>query len=246
MFNLKKFYHRILLKKNADLYIVQTYDMKNRFVDFINLEDEKVEVVSSKYDSVFTNKIENFKLLPKKKDGEFWFITISAYYSHKKLDIINDLVFRIKEMNLNIKFILTLPDEIIETKFKYAKDYIINLGHVKLEECPYIYQQADALFLPTLVESFTASYPEAMIMKKPILTSNYSFATSVCEDAALYFNPYDIEDVMEQIVKIYSDKELYNNMILKASVIVEKLPSSKERAEKYLKICKKVIENVQK
>lgn len=243
-FNLKKLYHQFLLKNNADLYIVQTEDMKNRFSKFINKPLEIIHVVSSKYHSIFKNEIYDLNLLPQKNTNEFWFVCISAFYPHKKLEIINDLVKVIKQQNLNIKFILTLSDIIIENKFKDSKEFIINLGPVKLEQCPYIYSKADALFLPTLVESFTASYPEAMIMKKPILTSNYSFATSVCKDAALYFDPYDIEDIMRQVTKIYFDKELYQTIALKALSIVEELPSSRERAEKYLNLCKEIIEHV--
>ena len=243
-FNLKKFYHQFLLKNNADLYVVQTEDMKNRFSKFINKYKEKISVVSSKYHSVFKKEVKELNLFPKKESNEFWFVTISAYYPHKRLDIINELVEILKERNLKIKFILTLPNEVLENKFQKSKEYIINLGPVKLEECPYIYSASDALFLPTLVESFTASYPEAMIMKKPILTSNYSFATSGCKESALYFNPYDVEDVMKQVTKIYSDKELYQSMVSKALSIVEELPSSRQRAEEYLKLCKKVTEDV--
>ncbi|QOY54063.1 glycosyltransferase [Candidatus Sulfurimonas marisnigri] len=243
-FNLKKTYHQFLLKNNADLYVVQTEDMKDRFSKFINKPKEKIRVVSSKYHSIFEQEINDLNLLPKKEADEFWFVTISAYYPHKKLDIINDLVKIIKEKNLNVKFILTLPENVLESKFQKSKEYIINLGPVKLEECPYIYSMSDALFLPTLVESFTASYPEAMVMKKPILTSHYSFATSVCKDGALYFNPYDVNDIINQITKIYYDKELYQAMVSKALLIIEELPSSKERAEEYLKLCKEVIQDV--
>lgn len=243
-FNMKKFYHRFLLKNNADLYITQTEDMKNRFSKFIKVPKEKIFVVSGKYHTIFEKKVEDLKLLPIKKEGEFWFVTISAFYPHKKLDVINDLVEIIRKNNLNIKFVLTLPDTIIEKVFKNAKDIIINIGPVKLEECPYVYSRADALFLPTLVESFTSSYPEAMRMKKPILTSNYPFSTLVCKDSALYFDPYNIDDIMKQIIAIYSNRDLYDSMITKGTEIVETLPSSKERAEKYLRLCEKVIVNV--
>lgn len=245
-FSLTKQYHKFLLKNNADLYVVQTDDMKDRFSKFINQDKESISVVSSKYHSIYEKDINNLMLLPDKSLGEFWFVTISAYYPHKKLDIINDLVQIIKKKKLNIKFVLTISEEIFQKKFKKSKDYILNIGPVKLEECPYIYSKVDALFLPTLVESFTASYPEAMIMRKPILTSNYSFAKTVCKDAALYFNPYDNNDVMKQIEKIYSNKELYEEIVTKALKIVEELPSSKTRANEYLKLCEKVIKNVQK
>jgi glycosyltransferase involved in cell wall biosynthesis len=243
-FTLIKIYHHFLLKNNADLYVVQTQDMKDRFAKFIDKSKEKISVVASKYHSIFEKEVKNLHLLPEKEESEFWFVTISAYYPHKKLDIINDLIKIIKKKKLNIKFVLTVSEEIFHSKFEFSKEYIINLGPVKLDECPYIYSKADALFLPTLVESFTASYPEAMIMKKPILTSNYTFATSVCKDAALYFDPYKIDDVVEKIIEIHSNKELYKKIVTKGLFVVDKLPSSKERAKEYLRLCKNVVDNV--
>ncbi len=241
-FNLIKFYHKYLLNNNADIYVLQTQDMKKRFSKFINKPIDSMSVISSKYDSVFEKEIKELNLLPSKDKNEFWFVTISAYYPSKNLEIINELVKIIKEKKLNIKFVLTFPHEIIKDKFEKSKEYIINLGPVKLEECPYIYSKADALFLPTLVESFTASYPEAMIMKKPILTSNYSFATTVCQDAALYFNPYDVNDIIQNMILISSNEKLCAQMVAQGLVEVEKLPSSKDRAEEYLKLCKKVVD----
>jgi len=245
-FKLKKEYHRFLLKRNADFYVLQTEDMQKRFAKFIGKKEDMMQVVSGRYDSIFEQPVKDLKLLPKKKSGEFWFITISAYYPHKRLDLINDLIPLIKKEGLNIKFVLTISEDIFETKFKSVEDYIINLGPVKLEECPYLYYNSDALFLPTLIESFTASYPESMIMKKPILTSNYSFAKTVCKNAALYFNPYDIDDIMKQIKKVYCDKKLYDDLVVEGLKIVQELPSSKDRANQYLNLCKKVVDNVQK
>ncbi|NVJ54192.1 MAG: glycosyltransferase [Campylobacteraceae bacterium] len=239
-FKLKKEYHRFLLRTNADFYVLQTEDMKKRFAQFISKEENIMQVISSRHDSIFEQPFNDLKLLPNKSDGEFWFITISAYYPHKRLDLINDLVPLIKKEKLNVKFILTIPEDVLEKNFRNVKEYIINLGPVKLEECSYIYSKCDALFLPTLIESFTASYPEAMIMKKPILTSHYSFAKTVCKDAALYFNPYDINDIMNQIRIIYTDKKLYTDLVEKGLKVVEILPSSKSRANKYLNILEEI------
>jgi len=68
-------------------------------------------------------------------------------------------------------------------------------------------------FLPTLVESFTASYPEAMIMKKPILTSDYQFSRTVCLDSALYFNPYNPIDIVSKITHIVTSKDLQEELV---------------------------------
>ena len=113
----------------------------------------------------------------------------------------------------------------------------MNIGPVDINDCPYLYSKSDALFLPTLVETFSASYPEAMIMNKPILTSDYPFSRSVCKDAALYFDPYDINDVMSKIFEITSNKDLYNSLINKGSFCVKRMPSFMDMTKKYLDVC---------
>ena len=55
------------------------------------------------------------------------------------------------------------------------------------------------MFLPTFLECFSASYAEAMLMKKPIITSNLGFAQNVCKDAAVYFDPCNPEDIIDKI-----------------------------------------------
>ena len=77
-----------------------------------------------------------------------------------------------------------------------------------VENCPKLYNQADAMFLPTLLETFSASYPEAMKMERPILTSDLDFAKDICGDAALYFNPLDSYDIANKI-KTINDRSHY-------------------------------------
>jgi len=237
--NFKKNYHRILLKNNADLYVVQTDDMKKRFAEFIDVPLNKISVIYGSYHPVFSDNINNINLLPSKKNNEFWFVTISSYYPHKNLDIINEIVdiLSSKDIGIKIKFILTLPHDLFRKKFNYNSPFILNVGPVDLKDCPYLYSKSDALFLPTLVESFTASYPEAMIMKKPILTSDYQFAKTVCTDSALYFDPYNVNDIVSKIVKIATDERLYNELANKGVVRVKSMPTFLNMTKKYLDIC---------
>jgi glycosyltransferase involved in cell wall biosynthesis len=239
LFNLKKFYHRTLLKNNADFYVVQTDDMKKRFANFLNISNHLIAVNYGSYHPIFKEKINDLSLLPDKNENEFWFITISAYYPHKNLDIINKVldILVIKDNNIKVKFILTLPNNVFQEKFKRHKNSVINVGPVKLHECPYLYEKSDALFLPTLVESFSASYPEAMIMQKPILTSNYQFSRTVCGNSAVYFNPYNPNDIADKIIKIISNKHLYNKLIDSGLKTVNEMPSFRDSTKKYLDIC---------
>lgn len=238
-FNLKKYYHRLLLKKNANLYAVQTKDMQKKLSKFIDVPLDKISVIYGSYHPVFEKKVNNINLLPSKKNNEFWFVTISSYYPHKNLDIINKVIdiLSISDVDIKIKFILTLPHSLFKEKFNFNSPALLNVGPVELKDCPYLYAKSDALFLPTLVESFTASYPEAMVMKKPILTSDYQFARSVCGDSALYFDPYDVSDIVSKIIQIATSKVIQEELIVKGLSRVNSMPSFLDMTKGYLDVC---------
>ena len=128
-----------------------------------------------------------------KKPGEFRFLTLSAWYGHKNLDLIPEIAGRLpKQLRKKVRFVVTLPEVDFRENFpEECRDIVINTGPVKPDEGPGLYKECDALFLPTLLECFSASYPEAMIMERPIVTTDMGFARSICGDAAFYFRPAD-------------------------------------------------------
>ena len=74
-------------------------------------------------------------------------------------------------------------------------------------------------------------------MKKPILTSDLSFATTVCGDAALYFNPMDPNDIANKIRELITNQSLYNNLVNRGAVRLDSFETPQKRAQKYLEIC---------
>jgi glycosyltransferase involved in cell wall biosynthesis len=137
-----------------------------------------------------------------------------------------------------VKFVLTIDPLSLEKHFSIeAQSKIINLDRIDVKDCPQLYSECDAVFLPTLLECFSANYPEAMIMEKPILTSDLSFATTVCEDAAIYFNPLNAAEIAQKLIEISQNVDLKNRLIAKGKKVLAKLPTPAERARQYLNIC---------
>ncbi len=99
------------------------------------------------------------------------------------------------------------------------------------------------MLLPTLLELFTASYPEAMRMKRPILTSNYDFATSICGDAAEYFDPLSPLDIADSILRVSKNPDRYNELVSKGTQRLTTIGTATERAEQYIEICKQLVNN---
>ena len=166
-------------------------------------------------------------------NSSFKLLTLSAFYPNKNLEIINDVIDYIPE-EIDLKFYLTLPDNIFKAKF-IKSDKIVNLGVQHIKDCPQLLYSCDVMFLPTLLETFSSSYPEAMVMNKPILTSNYSFAEAFIGDAAEYFNPLSAEDIAKKIINIIGNVKRLNELADLGRKVTD-FPSSQDRAIKYLSI----------
>ena len=105
-----------------------------------------------------------------------------------------------------------------------------------------LYQQTDALFLPSLLECFSANYVEAMAMSRPIITTRLGFAQTICGDAALYFNPLDSESALDQILRLRADDDLRNALVRKGLEELRRYGTAQERAHTYLEICRKLAD----
>jgi glycosyltransferase involved in cell wall biosynthesis len=231
---------RYFFRNDADAYVVQTDDVNRRLKAFINRE--KIYTVSNTFSDDYLNPKPFKDKLPAKQDGEFRLLSLTAWYPHKNLTIIPEVIDALgSEWGNKVTWVVTLPEDIFNKHFpeKYHKQ-IRNIGPVKPEEGPSLYSECDALFLPTLLECFSASYAEAMVMEKPVVTSNLSFARSICGDAALYVDPMDPVNIAETIIHLVQEPEIRSRLVAAGSDQVKTFMNARERAEAYIGICKKL------
>lgn len=80
---------------------------------------------------------------------------------------------------------------------------------------------AAALVVPSLYEAFCFPVPEAMASGTPVICSDAACLPEVAGDAALYFNPLDIEDMASKIGICISDANLRADMVEKGLRQVE-------------------------
>ena len=243
--NLRKILYHYYLKKNSKLFVCETDIMSERFAKFLRIPRENVFTVGNTYSHYFDLPLKDKLLLPQKDEKEVRILSLCTYQPHKNLKIINDLIPYLNTLfnKRNFKFILTIDEESFDLHFSdYAKKFIINIGRIPIEDCPNLYSEVDIAFIPTLIESFSANYPEAMKMKKPIITSSLDFAHSICDNAALYFNPLDAKDIAEKLFTLSTDEKLYNTLVNNGIRRLCYLETAESRALKYLDICNTVFE----
>lgn len=237
-FLIKRKLHFYFFKHEAKAYVVQTDDVNKRVRKA--LKTDQVFTVSNTFSAYFCAKLGSFPdKLPPKRSNVFRWLSVSSYYGHKNLELIPKVQDELEILGIeNVEFILTLEEGDFHHHIGQQKG-IINVGPVPPEECPSLYKECDGMFLPTLAECFSASYPEAMIMEKPIVTTDLDFARSICGEAALFFSPQNAADAAKVIIKLIQNKILQKELIEKGKERLKHFDSPKERARKYLEICEK-------
>ena len=224
--------------------IVNTTNMKKRIKENYNIKN--ITVIPNFISSDNHSPIYKDFDLPKKG---IKLLYITYYYPHKNIEIFLPLAQKIKQQNLDYKVIITIDANQHPKAKKILKnietqkldDIIINVGSIKTKNIASLYQQCDALLMPTLLECFSACYLEAMLHKLPVFTSDKDFAKDVCKDAAIYFNPLDANSILNQLNKIFKNKELKKKYIEKGIKRVREMPSNEIGFRKYNELIENVI-----
>ncbi len=231
---IKKLLHTFYMNRDSDGIIAETKYCTEEFLKIFN-KIKNGYTVSNTFSKYFELSLERIK------HENFVLLTVCKYYKHKNLEIINDVCKELAARNItDVKFVVTLDNNNFERLFK-DNSFVLNAGYIPPNSCPKLYAKADAMFLPTLAECFSASYPEAMKSQIPILTSDLEFAHSVCLDAALYFDPFDSKDIVDKIISIKTNNELYSKLVNNGNSRVKDFSSAKNRCIEYLKICNSLV-----
>jgi len=210
------------LKRQAKLYFFRRY---LRFVDVMIAQGPAIrDRLQRLYGMSQLRVIPNAVALDNLSAGEsrdfalgagFKLLCLSQYYSHKNLEVLIDVAELIRARSIDLKIVLTIEAaqgpgarRLIEAiADRNLGGIIVNVGPVPMRRVPSLYQQTDALLLPTLLESFSGTYVEAMFHGKPIFTSDYEFAVDVCQDSAFYFDPLNAHDILRVILRAIENTE---------------------------------------
>ena len=241
----------LLIKKYIKLpklILAQTNTIKKRLTNIYGVK--QIEIVPN---AVSINHLESSitknYYLPKNK---IKLLYLTRYYTHKNLEIFIPLAKKIKDMNLPYVMIITVEKYqhknakslINKINKRKLNDTIINVGNVELEDVPSLYLQCDALLMPTLLESFSGTYLEAMYQGKTILTSDLDFAHQICGNAAYYFNPLNVESILKSIEEGYSNESLRNNKLEIGKRRLSEFPNWEKAFSKYQSLIQNIIEGV--
>jgi glycosyltransferase involved in cell wall biosynthesis len=87
------------------------------------------------------------------------------------------------------------------------------IGHVSDEQLRVYYRNASALIFPSFYEGFGFPLVEAMAEGCPIACSNVSSLPEVAGDAALFFDPFNIDDIAKALLRIAADANMRDRLV---------------------------------
>ena len=164
--------------------VVQSAVMKDQLIDSFPVLKGAVKVVPQPAPDWFGN-VKWRNASPNSKLTLFY---PAAGYPHKNHQLIEQLVKNNKLCDNVKEFIVTLDSD----ERCHAGTKIHNVGRLSPEKCMEYYANADALFFPSIAESYGLPLLEAMLAGMPVICADLPYARWMCEKEAIYFDPQDV------------------------------------------------------
>lgn len=214
---------------------------------------------SKRFPEVYSDKeiLNKFNLLPKK-----YFVYTSSFWRHKNhLGLIEAFDLFLKKRNIPQNFKLVLLGQFEKdpkspmisaqiaykamslTKKLHLEKQIIFTGFIKDEEVASIMKNATALVCASLYEGFGMPLAEAMQLKTPVISSFQGSLREIGFDAALFFNPFDKNDIADTMYTVFNSQKLQETLIKCGEQSVKKYSNTEKMTEDILNIIETEIKN---
>ena len=211
---------------NCDILIVDSYYAKSEIAKILNLTQKKIEVVylnishkfySPNRENKFVNNF-NYKC-------KYILSVMSCVKYHNIINLLIAFKMLIKEIKLDIKLVLILQIldknyflEIKDFIFKnFEKNQIFIFTNLESDKLPEFYNHAELYTFTSYIEVFGLTSLEAMSQNTPVAISNRSALTEINGDAALYYDPDNLDQIKNSFKKILLNENLKKNLIASGS-----------------------------
>lgn len=236
------------LTHNASAVVTDSQHTKEDLVDLWNVEAEKIHSIPLGVHAdewqTWQDNIEGVK--DRYEIRRPYYLYVGNVEPRKNIVTLLEAYFAMVQEDQSV------PDLVIAGKrdkrgqelYQWAQrlgvtDRVHFLGYVPSGHRASLYAGAEIFVYPSIYEGFGLPPLEAMAAGTPVITTPVSSLPEVCADAALYANPYDVNDLKRAMVTLWQDKEYQQTLIERGKKRVEEL-TWRKTAENMLALFEKL------
>ncbi|MFZ6049001.1 glycosyltransferase [Pseudomonas sp. CR3202] len=237
--------YRINRYVKLDYWIFETELLKRKAILDFNFPSERCFVVKmapsllvSKQNSKPSEKSQKINSI----QSQHKFLFLSGAHPNKRLHILPDLAKELCDKGLDLKIVLTAPDNgYLESVFDKAKklnvlDHFMNIQSVSADEVAGVIDACDYVCTFSVLESFSNNFVEAWAMEKPLFVTDADWSRESCKDSAVYVDFNNINNAAKTIFDAVNNKKLLAEKVLNGKSLLREYPSAAEKTQKYLEI----------
>ncbi len=199
---------------------------KNEILKYYKkVDSEKIKVIyngynNSLYKKIFDNEIKKNVLKKYGIDAPF-FLYIGRLEKKKNVQCLIEgfSIFKENNKEFSEKLVLIGNPGFGYDDIKYlieelgVSKNIIILGWVEEQDLPSIVNEAKAFIFPSFYEGFGIPILQAMACETPVLLSNIKVFHEIAQEAALFFDHFDPNDLSEKMAMIINNENLRIDLI---------------------------------
>lgn len=189
----------------ADLLVVELPHVKKRLVD-CGYSSRRIAVVPNCVSGIYFNEA-SWVRFPVPKFGDFLKVGfLGRNYVHKNTSIFPEIHhYLLKKFHVDVRFIVTFSAEEMAQTSTDFRAVCVNIGELDANQCPAFYSYIDIVIFPSVLECFSATPLESMIMRRPLVVSDLPFNRDICGDCALYFSPLSADSAADCIAQVINN-----------------------------------------
>ncbi len=184
---------------------VPTETIKKTVTKYYPQTKEKIIVTPEGISSHFAQLVKKKNTAKIKKNQ---LVYVGSLYPHKNVELILKAMTKMPKLSLVIVSARNaFSHRFLKMTQKYGLEKKVTLtGYLSDQDLIKTIQQSLALIQPSLSEGFGLTGIEAMAAGTPVLASNIDVFHEIYQDAPVYFNPHQVEELIVAIKKIQMSK----------------------------------------
>ncbi|PML20709.1 hypothetical protein BCT82_03650 [Vibrio breoganii] len=223
----------------ADRWFVETEVAKKGLSKRLGISLGNISVISNNCSDIF-------KTAPypdsSRNVGPFKLLYFTADYDHKLIFKIAELINEMSKYKEDFIFNVTIekdsPSAVKLIKSLECEAYIKHikfLGKIDLVDAVEVVDNSDAMIHLSCLETFSATYLEAMYRNKPLIVSDFKFSRDICGNAASYIDVNDAITSSKIILNLMDNPRIQADLIEKGKQRRCYYPVADERFQQYSK-----------